>query len=204
VLGATGVLALAQVALALPSTSLAAVLVAVWTVADRRERRVSLQAAGLVALPLVVLVTATAQDRVDALVLALALLSAAWALGAASRSRRQVLDALRERADRLEDERVARAAAAVSEERLRILREMHDGLGHALTVIAVQADAAGAVLDTDPGRSRAAVAEVADVARSALAELRGIVHAGRHPPPPDLAGWATSSPPRGGPGRTSR
>jgi signal transduction histidine kinase len=79
---------------------------------------------------------------------------------------------LKERAARLERERDMEARAAVAEERARIAREMHDVVAHSLSVMVVQAEAAEAMLDTDPERARRPLAAVQDTGRSALTELR--------------------------------
>jgi len=71
------------------------------------------------------------------------------------------------------------AALAVERERERIARDMHDVLGHSLTVIAIKAELAGKVFDLDPDRSRAEIAEVQALARTALADVRGMVTATR-------------------------
>jgi two-component system sensor histidine kinase DesK len=67
------------------------------------------------------------------------------------------------------------ARLAVAEERLRFSRDLHDILGHSLTVITVKAELAGRLLDVDPARAAAEVADVERLSRSALADVRGAV-----------------------------
>lgn len=71
------------------------------------------------------------------------------------------------------------AVLAVERERERIARDMHDILGHSLTVISVKAELAGKLFDVDADRSRAEIAEVQALARAALADVRGMVTATR-------------------------
>ena len=56
-------------------------------------------------------------------------------------------------------------------ERRRIARELHDVVSHAVTLVAVQAEAGQATLDADPAATRRSLAAIADVSRDALAEL---------------------------------
>ncbi len=56
-------------------------------------------------------------------------------------------------------------------ERNRLARELHDSVGHALSVVTLQAAAAGRVLDRDPGTARTALAAIEQSARSALDDL---------------------------------
>ena len=63
------------------------------------------------------------------------------------------------------------ALAAVAE-RERIARDLHDVLGHTLSVITQKAELAGRLIATDPARAAAEIAEVESTARSALAEVR--------------------------------
>ncbi|KJK42800.1 hypothetical protein UK23_35655 [Lentzea aerocolonigenes] len=72
--------------------------------------------------------------------------------------------------------REARAELAVSEERLRFARDVHDLLGHRLTVIALKAELAGRLASSDPERSSAEAFEAQRLASSALAEVRDAVH----------------------------
>ncbi|MEV0388854.1 histidine kinase [Nonomuraea sp. NPDC050643] len=56
-------------------------------------------------------------------------------------------------------------------ERNRLARELHDSVGHALSVVTLQAAAAGRVLDRDPGTARTALAAIEQSARAALEDL---------------------------------
>jgi signal transduction histidine kinase len=56
-------------------------------------------------------------------------------------------------------------------ERNRLARELHDSIGHALSVVALQAGAAARVIDTDPAFARAALEAIAAQARTATGEL---------------------------------
>lgn len=71
------------------------------------------------------------------------------------------------------------AVLAVERERERIARDMHDILGHSLTVISVKAELAGKLFELDPERSRTEMAQVQALARGALADVRGMVSATR-------------------------
>lgn len=63
------------------------------------------------------------------------------------------------------------ALAAVAE-RERIARDLHDVLGHTLSVIVLKAELAGRLIELDPLRAASEIAEVERTARSALAEVR--------------------------------
>jgi len=75
---------------------------------------------------------------------------------------------------------------AVVEERNRLAREMHDTLGHRLTVASVQLEAAQRLCPTDPERAAGLVGNVRDQVREALGELRATVAALRAPVEADL------------------
>ncbi|WBB75090.1 sensor histidine kinase [Micromonospora sp. WMMD1128] len=68
---------------------------------------------------------------------------------------------------------------AVAEERARTARDLHDILGHSLTVVAVKAELAGRLLELDPARAATEIADVERLAREALADVRGTVGAYR-------------------------
>jgi two-component system, NarL family, sensor histidine kinase DesK len=68
---------------------------------------------------------------------------------------------------------------AVAEERERAARDLHDILGHSLTVIAVKAELAGRLLQVDPSRAADEVADLERLAREALGDVRHTVGAYR-------------------------
>ena len=71
------------------------------------------------------------------------------------------------------------AVAAVGEERLRFSRDLHDLLGHSLSVIAVKSEAARRLMTADPDAAAAHIAEVETIARDALGEVRSVVAGSR-------------------------
>jgi two-component system sensor histidine kinase DesK len=68
------------------------------------------------------------------------------------------------------------ARAAVSEERLRIARDLHDLLGHSLSVIALKSELARKLVEREPARAAAELDDIQSVSRTALAEVRQAVH----------------------------
>ncbi|MGW5671655.1 sensor histidine kinase [Micromonospora sp. NPDC003776] len=70
-----------------------------------------------------------------------------------------------------------RQRQVLARERERISRELHDVVAHHVAVIAVQAAAAEDVFDQHPERARAALGSINEAARSALTELRAMLHA---------------------------
>jgi two-component system sensor histidine kinase DesK len=81
----------------------------------------------------------------------------------------------------LKETRAELARMAVAEERLRISRDLHDLLGHSLSLIALKSELAGRTLKTDPQRAAKEVAELEAVARRSLAEVRQAVTGYRQP-----------------------
>jgi signal transduction histidine kinase len=86
-----------------------------------------------------------------------------------------------ERAARLEREREEQARAAVAEEQARIARELHDVVGHSVSVMTVQASAVRRLLRPDQEREREALLVVEQAGREALAEMRRLVGVLRRP-----------------------
>jgi signal transduction histidine kinase len=107
------------------------VIVALYTVAARCERPVSLRAAGWAALPITVGVIVNTGPNVGRIIPKLALFAIAWVIGDNIRTRRAYLAELEARAARLEREREERDERAIAEERNRIARELHDVIGRA-------------------------------------------------------------------------
>ncbi|MGW4409418.1 sensor histidine kinase [Nonomuraea sp. NPDC004702] len=74
----------------------------------------------------------------------------------------------------LEEARAELADAAVLKERLRISRDLHDGLGRSLTAIALKGDLAARLMDRDPASARGEVGELVRVAREAAQDVRHV------------------------------
>jgi two-component system sensor histidine kinase DesK len=64
---------------------------------------------------------------------------------------------------------------AAEQERLRIARDLHDLLGHALTTVSVKAELASRLVAIDPARAAAEMAEVAELSRQSLVDVRATV-----------------------------
>ncbi|MDP9861615.1 MULTISPECIES: sensor histidine kinase [Streptosporangium] len=74
----------------------------------------------------------------------------------------------------LEQARTELAEAAVLRERLRISRDLHDGLGSSLTAVALKGDLARRLVERDPEAARAELSELVHVARDAAQEVRQV------------------------------
>jgi signal transduction histidine kinase len=98
-----------------------------------------------------------------------------WLAGENTRTRRDYTTAVAERAAEREEEREARVHRAAADERVRIARELHDVVAHAMSVVAVRAGVARVVLDTQPDEAREALGIIETTSRQALQEMRLIV-----------------------------
>ena len=67
------------------------------------------------------------------------------------------------------------ARLAVSEERARLARDLHDSLGHSLTVVTVKSELARKLVSRDPAKAEAEIADIERLAREGLADLRAAV-----------------------------
>lgn len=67
------------------------------------------------------------------------------------------------------------ARLAVSEERARLARDLHDSLGHSLTVVTVKSELARKLVSRDPAKAEAEIADIEQLAREGLADLRAAV-----------------------------
>ena len=73
------------------------------------------------------------------------------------------------------EHRVLTDHLAMTTERERVARDVHDVLGHSLTVVTVKAELAERLVDTDPERAKAELAQIRDLTRQSLAEIRATV-----------------------------
>jgi signal transduction histidine kinase len=96
----------------------------------------------------------------------------ATTLGESVRARRVLAAQAQERAERAERTREQEAQRRVDAERLRIAREVHDTVAHAIAIINVQAGATAHVLDRRPEQAHATLRTIEQTSARALRELR--------------------------------
>jgi signal transduction histidine kinase len=106
--------------------------------------------------------------------------SVAWVVGFAVGEKFREVDEAKERAAAAEREREERARRAVADERARIARELHDVVGHSVSVMTVQASAVRRLLESDQEQVTEALQVVEQTGREALAEMRRMVGVLRH------------------------
>ena len=179
-----------------PSLIMPVVLIALFNVATRYDSRTALIAGiSTIVIFASLVVAILEQGEISGAGLA----SIAWpafatAAGAAVRAIQENLAAAHDRARRAEASRELEGQRRVTEERLRIARDVHDLVAHHIAVINVQSGVAGHVLRSDPDAAESALDAVRDAASTALdelAELLGVLRAagdlgGPVDPTPDL------------------
>ncbi len=99
----------------------------------------------------------------------------AWIIGFALGNQVREVDQAHEQAARAERAREEQAELAVAEERARIARELHDVVGHSVSVMTVQASAVRRLLEPDQVKENEALLVVEQTGREALAEMRRMV-----------------------------
>lgn len=93
----------------------------------------------------------------------------------------------------LREARATVAQLAANEERLRLARDLHDLLGHSLSLITLKSELAGRMLPDHPEQAAAQVADIEQVSRQALVDVRSAVTGYRRPTlPGELAGARTA------------
>jgi len=108
------------------------------------------------------------------LILSLFPLVAAWFVGDSVAARRRYLAGLAEQEERERAAQAERARQQVSQERMRIAREVHDVVAHTLTVMTVQAGVGRRLMSKDPEQAAAALESIETIGRTAQDEL-GVV-----------------------------
>lgn len=156
----------------LPGAGLA-IAAAVFHLSSTTTRRRSLLVGAVVMVVMAgVAVLGAALHGLDPLVFQFVVTVAfAAAAGDATRSRREYLLAVTERAERAERTREIEARRRVTEERLRIARDLHDAVAHQISVISLNAGVASSTLDTNPERTRASLRTIREASRTVLGEI---------------------------------
>ncbi len=98
-----------------------------------------------------------------------------YVAGTVLRLRNETADELALRAQELEDERELFAEIALRHERARIASELHDIVGHAISVMVIQAAAGQRLVDADPARAKEAFAAISESARQGTKDLERLI-----------------------------
>jgi signal transduction histidine kinase len=130
----------------------------------------------------------TIDGRAGNAVFPMAVVTLCWLGGRNVRARTKLGAELHEAAARAAEEREARAAQAVAEERRRIAREMHDVVAHSISIMVVQAGGARSILALDAVRARDAAARIRRTGADALAEMQTLLGVLDAPQGPSLDG----------------
>jgi signal transduction histidine kinase len=171
-----------------PVANIATLICASYAIGAFTERRTALAGLALFALGDAL---HAAVFYPDGIVIALfAAAAVPWTVGRIVRAQRQLMHETEDKAAQIERTRARDARAAVTAERMRVARELHDAVAHNISVIAIQAAGADGVVERDPARAAECAALIESVGREAIVELRrlaGLPDAGRTAPPPSLA-----------------
>ena len=149
-------------------------IVAVGTVGMRSSLRSVAFVAATGWLPFAVAVTVD-DSREGGIDLYVAAVLGALLVGRAIRAMGFEVDELEARATTLERERDQAAEAAVADERARIARELHDLIGHSISVMGLQAGAVRRLLAPEQQREREALEAVERTGRDAVAEMHRLL-----------------------------
>ncbi len=149
-------------------------IVALYTVAAHCPRRISIPATVLSLLG-VLLVDLPFDESLGSFVATVLIFIGIWLFGDTARTRRVYGEQLAAQAEALREARMELAEQAVSQERLRIARELHDVVAHHMSAIVVQSALAQDRLEADPPAARRAIGQVESIGRSALREMRQIL-----------------------------
>jgi signal transduction histidine kinase len=148
-----------------PDGELIPALIAVYSVAAQGERWIPFVGGGLS------LVAGLIWLGADDFLLPTVMFGGAWLAGRLVRERQLYAQAFAERAGALERERDVNARVAAAEERVRLARELHDAVGHSVSVMVVQAGAERLALGEARPATREALLAIERTGRAALAEM---------------------------------
>lgn len=154
-----------------------AVAVAMFNVTTQSSRGRGMVISGIaIALTVLLCLPAALGSVLDPRVLQFGLIVAfGAAAGEGARSRREYIAAIMERAQRAEQTREAEAKRRVSEERLKIARDLHDTVAHQIAVINLNAGVASSAVDTRPEKAKEALSKVRVAGRTVLGEIGALL-----------------------------
>lgn len=156
------------------TTLFLALIIAVYSAAANANRRWLVLVGGLVAGAIHLVTDPRAHVGSD-VVWTGGILVVAWLFGLAVHGRQRELHSLTNETVRLAADRELHAMEAVADERLRVARELHDVVAHAVSVVVVQSQAGQSLVGRDDERARASLVAIEDTARAALVEMRRLL-----------------------------
>jgi signal transduction histidine kinase len=155
------------------TTAAIALVVAVYSVGAHTGRlRASIGGLGVAAL---IAANVAEQFSLEDVLFIAMILGGAWLAGRAMRYQRDRERTLERLTVDLEREREEKARTAVAEERVRIARELHDVVAHAISLIVLQARGGRRSLATDPAETLEALDTIEATGSQALAEMRRLL-----------------------------
>ncbi len=167
--------------IAIDVTALLAMAYVLFTVTVASSRRASVIALAVGLAEIIAVTVAVHEHRLPSasapVFLGTLAMVIAWLTGYSVRQRRAYAEMLQ----------VQAASSAVTQERLRIARELHDVVAHSMSVVAVQAGFGQYVIDESPADAREALGAIQATSRDALAELRRMLGVLRQQDPGDAA-----------------
>jgi signal transduction histidine kinase len=175
------------------------VIIALYTLAARCDRKVTVVATVAVLLVIAFPIAIASEMDGGSLAGALAVFTLAAVLGDGRKVQLAYAEQLELRAQEKERERVEAARRAVTEERLRIARELHDVVAHAMSVVAVQSGVGAHVIDSRPEEAKHILETISRTSRGSLDEMRRLLGVLRtDPATPDAADDLAPAPGLGG------
>lgn len=159
------------------SVSMAAPMVAAFTVASERPRPEAVACAVVSGLAFLTAAVPVANEGLASFfrIQNVTYMACAVLAGYAMRAYRDYVEETERRALEAERTREEEAARRVEEERVRIAREIHDITAHSLSAVSIQAAAAERLIDRNPEAAREAIANVRSVSKGALEEIRAMI-----------------------------
>jgi signal transduction histidine kinase len=151
-------------------------LIGTYSLGSQRQLRVSLPGLGLIEIVAFIAQQVSGHDPdVSTQIGNAIMLGAAWFLGNSVFARKVYAGELELRNLELRRARDELARTAVSEERLRIARELHDIVAHSLSMIAVQSGVGGHVIDSRPEEAKRSLQVIEEASKSALTDVRRVL-----------------------------
>lgn len=168
-----GCCGLAVLTSATTPVSVLTVVVAVYSYVVRHPRRKGMTVAGaaLVVMTALALLNVAEDRRLNEPVPVAMSVALAAALGDSIRTRRAYIAEIVARAERAEATRESEAARRVTEERLRIARDLHDVVAHQISVISMNASVALVSLDARPEQTRSALHTIRRASKQAIGDI---------------------------------